>query len=173
MNSKLHFMWIVWYGIFHSSYFIIMHGNVATKGNPKLGLCPTLIEWNHCTLQTFEQFRAGCIFMHKPPSQTSDPARVWTRYLWVPSHNRKEWAIDGPTLSITFTMFTMIFNPLTAKLFNMKFHPLEVVSRWRDPQLQVSENYSDLTKWRSTVFKYCWLMSHFIFNMFKRWHFMC
>ena len=33
------------------------------------------------------------------------------------------------------------FNPLTAKLFNLDFHPLEVVSRWRDPQLQVSENY--------------------------------
>ena len=64
-------------------------------------------------------------------------------------------------------------NPLTAKLFNLNFHPLEVVSRWRDPQLQVSENYSDLTKWRSTVFKYCWLMSSFIFNMFKRWYIMC
>ena len=35
------------------------------------------------------------------------------------------------------------FNPLTAKLFNLNFHPLEVVSRWRDPQLQASENYSD------------------------------
>ena len=33
----------------------------------------------------------------------------------------------------------------------------EVVSRWRDPQLQVSGNYSqkDLTKWRSTVLEYC------------------
>ena len=31
-------------------------------------------------------------------------------------------------------------NPLTAKLFNLNFHPLEVVSRWRDSQLQVSEN---------------------------------
>ena len=59
-------------------------------------------------------------------------------------------------------------NPLTAKLKNRNFHPLEVVSRWRDPQLQVCENNSDLTKWRSTVFKYCWLMSYFIFNMFKR-----
>ena len=37
-------------------------------------------------------------------------------------------------------------NPLTAKLFNCNFHPLKVVYRWRDPQLQVSENYSDLTK---------------------------
>ena len=46
-----------------------------------------------------------------------------------------------------------LLNPLTAKLFNMNFHPLEVVYRWRDPQLQVSENYFDLTKWRSTLFK--------------------
>ena len=36
-------------------------------------------------------------------------------------------------------------NPLTAKVFNLNFHPLEVVFRWRDPQLQVSENYSDFT----------------------------
>ena len=68
-------------------------------------------------------------------------------------------------------LFTL--NPLTAKLFNLNFYPLEVVSRWRDPQLQVSENYSDLTKWRSTLFKYCWLISHFIFNMLNRWYIMC
>ena len=64
-------------------------------------------------------------------------------------------------------------NYLTAKLFNLYFHSLEVMSRWRDPQLQVSENYSDLIKRRSIVFKYWWLMSHFILNMFKRWYIMC
>ena len=64
-------------------------------------------------------------------------------------------------------------NPLAAKLFNLNFHPLEIVSRWRDPQLQVSENYSGLTKWMSAVFKYCWFMPHFIFNMFKRWYLLC
>ena len=66
-----------------------------------------------------------------------------------------------------------VFNALTAKLFNLNFHPLEVVSRWRDPQLQVSENYSDLTKWRSTLFKHCWLVLHFIINIFKMWYLMC
>ena len=65
----------------------------------------------------------------------------------------------------TLTVGTSLVNPLPAKLFNLNFHPLEVVSRWRDPQLQVSENYSDLTKWRSTVFKYCWLMSQFLHPM--------
>ena len=43
----------------------------------------------------------------------------------------------------------------STELCNWKFHPLEVVPRSRDPQLQVSENYSDLTKWRSTNFKSC------------------
>ena len=28
-------------------------------------------------------------------------------------------------------------NPLAAKLFNWTFHPLEVLPRWRDPQLQM------------------------------------
>ena len=62
---------------------------------------------------------------------------------------------------------------LTAKLFNLNFHPLEVVSRWRDPQLQGSENYADLTKRRSTLFKSCWLVSHYGFNMFKRRYWIC
>ena len=49
-------------------------------------------------------------------------------------------------------------NLLAVKLFNLNFHPLEAVFRRRDPQLQVSENYSDLTKWRSKNFKSCLLM---------------
>ena len=53
----------------------------------------------------------------------------------------------------------LIIDPLTAKLFNLNFHPLEAVSRWRDPQLQVSENYSGLTKWRLTLFKSWFLMA--------------
>ena len=62
---------------------------------------------------------------------------------------------------VTWTVLNaQLFNPLTAKLFNLNFHPLEVVSRWRDSQLQVSENYLNLAKWGSTVFKYCWLLSH-------------
>ena len=36
--------------------------------------------------------------------------------------------------------------PLTAELYNWNFYPLEVVFHWRDPELQVGENYSDLTK---------------------------
>ena len=54
---------------------------------------------------------------------------------------------------MVYMKFSQGINPLTAKLYNLIFHPLEVVCRWRDPQLQVSENYSHLTKWRSTVFK--------------------
>ena len=44
-------------------------------------------------------------------------------------------------------------NPLPVKLFNLNFHPLEVVSRRRDPQLQVKENYSDLTNLEVEKFK--------------------
>ena len=66
----------------------------------------------------------------------------------------------------------IVYYPLTAKLFDLHFHPLEVVSRWRDPQLQVSENNSNLTTWRSTNLKYCWIISLFIFNWFKNWYVM-
>ena len=51
-----------------------------------------------------------------------------------------------PIIVLYRTSFCVCFpgphiNPLTAKLFIWNFHPLEVVSRWRDPQLQVGENY--------------------------------
>ena len=58
---------------------------------------------------------------------------------------------------LIYGTLTKLFNPLTAKLFNLNFHPLEVVSRWRDLQFQMSENYSDLTRknWIFTHFKLC------------------
>ena len=82
------------------------------------------------------------------------------RHIWL----KKSFSLHG----LCKKYFSALrVNPLTAKLFNLIFHSLEVVSRWRDPQLQVSENYSDLTKWRSTVIKYCGMLSHIIFNICK------
>ena len=61
------------------------------------------------------------------PAQTDSSGLQWElMFIWCP--------INNP------------INPLAAKIFNLNFHPLEFVSRWRDPQLQVSENNSDLTK---------------------------
>ena len=122
-----------------------------------------------------------------PPWSCSTPSGRWGARNKDERSNPQESTPDGPSTSTQRPLPTQkwqrhfefrrsssaSFNPLTAKLINLNFHPLEVVSRWRDPQLQVSENYSDLTNWRSTVFKYCWLVSHFIFNMFKRWCLMC
>ena len=44
-------------------------------------------------------------------------------------------------------------NPYPAKLIYVNFHPLEVVSRYRDPQLQVNENYSYLFNLSTNVCK--------------------
>ena len=54
-------------------------------------------------------------------------------------------------------MWIYLFNPLTAKLFNLNFHPLEVVCRWRDPNfkwvkiIQIWQNggqlFSNLAGW--------------------------
>ena len=95
----------------------------------------------------------------------------WEKYQYhcIHSHMRLPF-LHRATVA---TKLGVTINPLTAKLFNSNFHPLKVVSRWRDPQLQVSENYSDLTKWRSSLFKSYWLMSHFISNIFKMWYLMC
>ena len=39
-------------------------------------------------------------------------------------------------------LFTICVNPYPVKLNNLNFQPLEVVCRYRDPQLQAAENYS-------------------------------
>ena len=56
------------------------------------------------------------------------------------------------------------FNPYPAKLISSNFHPLEVVSRYRDPQLQVGENYSYLFNLRPTICKSWYLNTHFFLN---------
>ena len=42
-------------------------------------------------------------------------------------------------------------NPQSATLYNLNFHPLEVVSRYREPQLQVGENYRFLFNLRPDI----------------------
>ena len=49
-----------------------------------------------------------------------------------------------PINKVDINAMTYYINPLPAKLSYLNFHPLEVVSRYRDPQLQVGENYSYL-----------------------------
>ena len=38
-------------------------------------------------------------------------------------------------------------------IFIFSFHPLEVVARYRDPQLQVGENYTHLFDFRPNICK--------------------
>ena len=61
-----------------------------------------------------------------------------------------------------------LFNLLTA-IFQSEFSPTWSCGL-RQRCTTSSEWKFDLTKWRSTVFKYCWLMSHFIFNPFTTIH---
>ena len=49
-----------------------------------------------------------------------------------------EWRITLCRI-VLGTLHLAFKNP--AKSNNLNFHPLEVVSRYRDPQLQVTENY--------------------------------
>ena len=53
----------------------------------------------------------------------------------------------------TFAIVTHNLIPYAAKLFYLNFHPLEVVSRYRDPQLQVDTIHSYLFIRRPNIFK--------------------
>ena len=78
--------------------------------------------------------------------------RVKITHIWLPWDQPLANRDSQRPISFPIAMILSTINLLTAKLFNFNFYPTKVVSRWRDPQLQVSENYSNFTKWRSTNF---------------------
>ena len=47
----------------------------------------------------------------------------------------------NPLVSMVYTNIFQRFNRYPAELFYLNFQPFEVVSRYRDPQPQVVENY--------------------------------
>ena len=53
-----------------------------------------------------------------------------------------------------------MINPYPAKLIYLNFHPFEVVSRYRDPQLQVGKNYSFSFNLVRKICKYWCLNTH-------------
>ena len=56
-------------------------------------------------------------------------------------------------------------NPYPAKLIHLNFQPLEVVSRYRDTQFQVAENYSYLFNLSTNICQSWCLNTHFISNI--------
>ena len=52
--------------------------------------------------------------------------------------------------------------PKVIRLSYLNFHPLEAVARYRDPQLQVGENYSYLFNFSSNIYRSWCLSTHFI-----------
>ena len=58
--------------------------------------------------------------------------------------------------------------PLSATLWNLNFHPLETVDRYRDPQLQVGENYSLLYNFKSEHMPVLEIISLLILRAWKK-----
>ena len=59
------------------------------------------------------------------------------------NYSHCDWKIIFNCVTVKST-YSFEYHPHPAKLIYLNFHPLEVVSRYRDPQLQVAENYSFL-----------------------------
>ena len=55
-------------------------------------------------------------------------------------------------------------NPYPVKLIYLNFHPPEVVARYRDPQLQVGENYSYLFILSTAICQFWCSDTYFIAN---------
>ena len=97
-----------------------------------------------------------CLFYAGPALQTNDKSTLGQRPLSVGlvlDQRCRRWANSKPVLCqrLLFFIYCMdapvvigmkiIVNPCPARLIYLNFQPLEVVSRYREPQLQVAENY--------------------------------
>ena len=63
-------------------------------------------------------------------------------------------------ISVVLTLILLIY---------LNFHPLKVVSRYRDPQLQVAKNYSYLLNLSINIWQFWCLDTHFIPNNCDFW----
>ena len=57
-----------------------------------------------------------------------------------------------------------LLNPWSTEIFNSNFHSFEVVSRYRDTQLQVTENVPDLQNLRPNIYQFSKIGSTFYFK---------
>ena len=57
-------------------------------------------------------FRALSTAFAQPRWQTSDPAGIWTQYIWFSSHDRTEWAIKAGLVLLNYWLLYFIYlNP--------------------------------------------------------------
>ena len=78
------------------------------------------------------------MFNKKTPRKTKKAHKIYKII-----NNNMSWGFTHPCTSEFFSDFWIFFNltkPLKRNIEKLIFHPFEVVSRYRDPQLQVSEN---------------------------------
>ena len=106
--------------------------------------------------QLWNQLKILCGSWMRAQAIHTAAAIYWTWYtIILISSNRKGYC----------EFFAVWYNnPSPAKLIYSNFHPLEIVSRYRDPQLQVAENSSHFFNFCTNICKSWCLDTHFIPN---------
>ena len=91
----------------------------------------------------------------------------WSYYRTIPFQNRglcvravrcHQGMVNHQDLQMIGLKLTLIL----LSLIYLNFHPLEVVSRYRDPQLEVGENYLYLFNLSTNICKFWCVDTHFI-----------
>ena len=93
-----------------------------------------------------------------------------TVILILHSQNKNIWIIENivKLKASRYSFFIEVsgcsINPWSSTLWKLYFHPLEVVPRYREPQLHVDENYSYLLNLRRNICTVLCLNTHFFPN---------
>ena len=112
----------------------------------------------------------SCEYLENPPLR-KDFWRAVCSDLATSSDTRWSWirlvghhSCQLPTGHLLRGHWSTENNTFTVNSYNKNsnFHPLEVVSRYRDPQLQVGENYSHLLNLGPNICKSWCLNTHFV-----------
>ena len=124
-----------------------------------------------CVYWQFEEIRRGIPKLNrpiglKPSSHTPKLSQIEAGQSQPKNQSPVNHRASGQAMGITVSKDSII-NPLHAELSDVNFHPLEVVFRYRDPQLQVAENYSYLSHLRPKIDNCYWLNIH-LYHMIKK-----
>ena len=103
---------------------------------------------------------------------------IRSRQIWLVFKRGKLWSfiVIGvcrgriyPARSLNYQIYPLGVNPSPARVSYLIIHPSEVVFRYRDPQLQVSENYSNLLNLKPNRISKFWYLNAHLFPINLIW----
>ena len=98
--------------------------------------------YRYCCNRSHIWGTAWCLTVTRRPPSAPSASNCRRRLpAWPHSSSSTKMSLTRWSTFVRGEQSNFAFNPTPARVIYLNFHPLEVVARYRDPQLQAVENY--------------------------------